>query len=201
MIRQRVTLHTPLLGHLVRVLTGLLGLALLWYGLMVVLLAVKVSPHTVNSLSGYRRLYDDGVALSPRDFTTAVRLIAGFGGLIAFLVFSYLALQAIPRPHLARGEVDLGRRERGATIVRPRAVERVAEFAACANPEVTAASGRLGDQELTVNVGVRRATAAAAAIRDVQSRVGAALDRHELPDLPINVTLTAYDRRTRRELS
>ena len=88
-------------------LTLVLGLLLLWYGLMVVLLAVKVSPHTVNSLSAYRTLYDDAVDLKRSDFTTLRRLIAGFAGLIAFVVFLYLAFKAWPRPYLARREISL----------------------------------------------------------------------------------------------
>ena len=63
MTRQRINLHTPAFGYIVAVLTLVLGALLLWYGLMVVLLAVKVSPHTVNSLSAYRTLYDDAVDL------------------------------------------------------------------------------------------------------------------------------------------
>jgi hypothetical protein len=200
-IRQRITLRTPLLAHLVRALTVVLGVALLWYGLMTVLLAVKVSPDTVNSLSAYRSLYADAVGLTGGDFTTGVRLLGGFAGVIAFLLFIYLALQELPRPHLARGDVDLDQHERGSTIVRPRAIERVAESAARGNSAVTAAAGRLGDRELTVNIGLRRASVVAETMRDVQSRVGYALDRHELPDLPINVILTDYERRTRRELS
>ncbi len=45
----------------------LLALALVWYGVMVILLAAKVSPHTVNSISAYRTIYDTlaGFALSP----------------------------------------------------------------------------------------------------------------------------------------
>ncbi|MEA2211109.1 MAG: hypothetical protein QOF83_1057, partial [Solirubrobacteraceae bacterium] len=156
MIRQRITLRTPLLAHLVRALTVVLGVALLWYGLMTVLLAVKVSPDTVNSLSAYRSLYADAVGLTGGDFTTGVRLIGGFAGVIAFLLFIYLALQELPRPHLARGDVDLDQHERGSTIVRPRAIERVAESAARGNSAVTAAAGRLGDRELTVNIGLRR---------------------------------------------
>ena len=54
----------------------LLGVVLVWYGLMVVLLAVKASPHTVNSISAYRTLYHDAAGLTASDFTTARRLIA-----------------------------------------------------------------------------------------------------------------------------
>jgi len=153
--RQRINLRTPLLAYLVRALTLLLGLGLIWYGLMVVLLAVKVSPHTVNSISAYRTLYDDAISLKPSDFGTLVRLIAGFAGLIVFLVFIYLAFQELPLPYLARGEVALDEQECGQTMVKPRAIERVAELAAQGNPNVTAAAGRLGDQELSLTRIVR----------------------------------------------
>jgi len=199
--RQRINLRTPLLAYLVRTLTLVLGLGLIWYGLMVVLLAVKVSPHTVNSISAYRTLYDDAISLKPSDFSTLVRLIAGFGGLIVFLVFIYLAFQELPRPYLARGEVALDEQERGKTIVKPRAIERVAELAAQGNPNVTAAAGRLGDQELSLNIGMRRASIAADTLTDVHQRVSADLERHQLPSLSVNVTLTGYDQKTRRELS
>jgi hypothetical protein len=201
MIRQRINLRTPVLAHVVRVLTFVLALALIWYGLMVVLLAVKVSPHTVNSISAYRTLYNDAAGIHPGDFTTTRRLIFGFGGLLAFLVFTYLALQELPRPYLARGEVTLDEQPRGVTKIEPRAFERVAELAAAESPDVTAAAGRLGDEELSVNIGVRRAGASAESLKDVHRRVAAGLERHELPSLPVNVTLTSYDRKTRRELS
>jgi hypothetical protein len=201
MIRQRVNLRTPLLGHLVAVLTIVLALGLVWYGLMVVLLAVKVAPHTVNSLSAYRTLYDDVADLKRSDFTTVRRLIAGFAGLIVFVVFMYLTFKAWPRPYLARGDVPLEDNERGTTTIQPRAVERVAEIAARANPDVTAARGRLGDDELSVGVNARRASTIAETLRDVHQRVRAQLEQHDLPNVPVNVTLTGYDRQTKRELS
>ena len=201
MTRQRVRLRTPLLGHLVAGLTIVLALALVWYGLMVVLLAVKVSPHTVNSLSAYRTLYDDAADLKPSDFTTLRRLIAGFAGFAAFLVFLYLAFKAWPRPYIARATITIGADEDGSTLVQPRAIERVAELAACANPDVTTASGRLDDGKLAVGIDSGRATAAAETLRDVHRRVGSALEEHQLPVFPVNVTLTGYDPQTRRELS
>jgi hypothetical protein len=201
MIRQRVNLRTPALGHLVAFLTIVLAALLLWYGLMVVLLAVKVSPHTVNSLSAYRTLYNDAIDLKHSDFTTLRRLIAGFAGFLAFLVFLYLAFKAWPRPYLTRSEVTLQDDKHGTTTIEPRAIERVAELAAQGNPDVTAASGRLGDDELSVGVNARRASLAAETLRDVHQRVRSELERHDLPNLPVNVTLTGYDRQTRRELS
>jgi hypothetical protein len=200
MTRQRVHLRTPGLGQLVALLTLVLALALVWYGLMVALLAVKVSPHTVNSLSAYRTLYDDAVGLNRSDFTTLRRLVAGFAGLIAFLLFSYLAWKAWPRPYLTQ-EITVDEHRHGSTAVQPRAFERVAEIAARAHPDVTAASGRLGNDELTVRVDSPSAGVIAETLRDVHQRVEAELKRHELPNLPVNVTLTGYDRQTRRELS
>ena len=200
-MRQRITLRTPVLAYLVRLLTLVFALALVFYGVMVVLLAVKVSPHTVNSMSAYRSLYNDLAGLTKHDFSTPIRFIAGFGGFLLFLLCLYLAIQELPRPYLARGNVKFEPDERGDTIVRPRAVERVAELAAFGNSDITAARGRLGDQELNVDVAVRRAIPAAATLIDVRDRVRADLKRHELPDLPVNVTLTGFDRKTRRELS
>ena len=149
MIRQRINLRTPALGYLVALLTIVLGALLLWYGLMVVLLAVKVSPHTVNSLSAYRTLYDDAVGLKASDFTTLRRLIAGFcrADRVPGLSLSRRS-RAWPRPFLARGDVTLEDNEHGTTLIEPRAIERVAELAARGNPDVTAASGRLGDEQL-----------------------------------------------------
>jgi hypothetical protein len=202
MIRQRINLRTPAGSYLVRALTVLLGLALLWYGLMAVLLAVKVSPHTVNSLSAYQTLYNDATSLKASDFTTIRRLIAGFAGLIAFLVFTYLAMQMWPRPYFARGEVDLSKdHERGTVLVAPRAIERLAELAARGNPDVSTAAGRLGDRQLNIAIDSKRASLVAATLRDVQRRVQDELVHHELPSLPVYVTLTGYDRQTRREVS
>jgi hypothetical protein len=200
-IRQRVHLRTPALAYVVRLLTVLLALALFWYGLMVVLLAVKVPAHTVNELSAYRTLYHDAADLKSADFTTAARLIAGFAGLLVFVVGIYLALQELPRPYLARGEFTIDEHDRGDTSVQPRAVERVAEIAAKANGGVTAARGRLGDELVEVGIHVRSARAGAETLRDVQQRVSSALQEHGLPALPVNVTLTGYDRKTTRELS
>jgi hypothetical protein len=201
MIRQRINLRTPVLAYVVRALTLVLALGLVWYGLMVVLLAAKVSPHTVNSISAYRTLYDDVAGIKASDFTTSVRILVGVAGLIAAVGFLYLALQEIPRPYLARGDVDLQNHALGVTVIKPRAIERVAELAARANENVTTASGRLGDQELSLEVAMRRAGRAAETLADVRTRVLSDLDRHQLPDLPVNVTLTGYDRTTRKELS
>jgi hypothetical protein len=199
--RQRVHLRTPALAYAVRLLTIVFGAALVWYGTMIILLAVKVSPPTVNSISAYRTLFNDIVSLNPGDFTTSVRLIAGFGAFLAFLILVYLALQELPRPYLARGPISLGEQPQGETVARARAIERLGEIAAQTDPDVTSASGRLGDRELAVSISVRRAGQAAETLTGVHQKVRNALTQHELPNLPVNVTLIGYDRTTKRELA
>ncbi len=201
MIRQRVNLRTPALALLVRALTLLLALGLLWYGLMVVLLAVKVSPHTVNSISAYRTLYDDLIGLHEHDFTTARRLIAGAVGVFTFLILLVLALQELPRPYLARQDTRLpGGEGRGTTTVQPRALERLAEAAARSHPAVGSASGRLGDGHLYLSIGLRRPGTVVDDLREIHRRVRSELVRHEMPTLPVDVTLTSLEERSGRNL-
>lgn len=201
MIRQRVNLRTPGLALVVRALTLILALGLLWYGLMVVLLAVKVAPHTVNSISGYRTLYNDVIGIHGHDFTTSRRLIAGAIGLIAFLILLPLALQELPRPYLARRETRLDQtQERGTTTIQPRAVERAAEAAARSHPGVSSASGRLGDGHVYLSIGLRHPGSAVEDLREVHRRVRSELVRHELPTLPVDVTLTSLDGQSGRTL-
>lgn len=201
MMRQRIKLRTPVLVYVVRLLTIVCGLALVWYGAMIVMLTVKVSPHTVNSISAYRTLYHDIAGLKASDFSNTVRLVAGFGGLLAFVTLVYLAVQEFPRPYLARGKVTLDEQPRGDTVIKPRAIERAAEIAAQTNPNVTSAASRLGDEELSVHISTSRASLSAETLTDVHERVEAALDRQDLPALAVNVTLTGYDPKTKRELS
>ncbi len=190
MRRPRVHLHTPATALLVRALAVLLALALLWYGAMVVLLAVKVSPHTVDSLSAYRALYDHLTRLHEHDFTTLVRVVAGVAGVVACFVLVFLAFEEIPRPYLARSQVRLQEGEHGRTLLAPRAIERMAEIAARGSDGVTAASGRLDGRQLGVLIGVSR-TNPAEVLEDVRRRVRSDLERHELPSLPVNVTLNS----------
>jgi hypothetical protein len=184
-----------------RIVPLVLALGLIWYGLMVLLLAVKVSPSTVNSISGYRTAYNYLSGLTPSDVGGGVTraIIAGIG-IVAFIVFGYLALKQLPRPYLARRELPLAADEHGEVHVEPRAVERLAEVAASRNPAVTGARGRYSIDHLTIDVSVRRARNLAETLQDTQRRVVDALQQHELPAMPVNVTLAGYDRRQRREL-
>ena len=75
------------------------------------------------------------------------------------------------------------------------------QLAARGNPKVTEAAGRLGDEELSIDIGMGRATIAADTLSDVRGCISTDLERHRLLSLRVNVTLTGYDRNTRRELA
>ena len=202
MLRQRVRSRGFALSHIVaRLLVIALALALLWYGAMVILLAFKVSPDTVDSISGYRTAYDYLTGLEPDDITSDVRLVVGLGGLAVFLLFGYLAWREIPRPYLARGDLQLSGGDRGAVDVNARAVERVAEQAALEHDGVADARGLYHDDALTLEIVARGARDVPATLSAVREQAAESLDRHDLPALPVNVTLTGLDRKNRRELA
>jgi hypothetical protein len=199
-IRQRLRLRRLRLAFLGRALLVLVALGLVWYGAMVVLLALKVSPDTVESLSGYRSAYDALAGLEPDDITGTVRLIAGLSGLIVLLVFGALAIAEFPRPYLARSPVRLTQDERGTVELAPRAIERVAEVAASEEGAVADTRARLADEEVTLELTVERARDIPDALRRAQERAGAGLARHGLPVSTVNVTLARFHPTTRKEL-
>lgn len=196
MIRQRVNLRRRTGALLARGLAIAFALALVYGGGLEALLALKLhglGPDEVNRLTGYRTAYHWLAGLQRADFTTDRSLIAGFGGLLVFLVFAALALRSLPRPYLTRTEIGLPPSDRGATIVRPRAVERIAEAAAQGNERVIGVTGRLGDGALHVDIGIDTAPGVAETLADVRARVRFQLGRHDLPVMPVNVTLTGYE--------
>jgi hypothetical protein len=203
MIRQRVNLRRGTGALLVRGLTIVFALALIYGGVMDALLSLKLGPSLgpdkINELTDYRTGYHWLAALHSGDFTTAISLIAGFTGLLVFLFFASLVLGALPRPYLTRTDVGLPLTDRGATIVRPRAVERIAETAAQTSEHVIGVTGRLGRGALHVDIGIDTAPEAARTLTDVRRLVSEQLARHDLPPMPVNVTLTGYERSTRRE--
>jgi len=201
MLRQRLRDRTSPLVFMGRLITLVFALALIWYGLMTLLLALKVSPSTVDAISGYRTAFDWLAGLSPADVDgTVTRAIVAAAGAAAFLLFGYLALKQLPRPYLARHELELAADEHGEVTVEPRAIERLAEVAAARHPAVTDARGRYSTDDLSVELSVGRARDLATTLQDAQQRVVHALEQHELPAMPVNVTLTGYDRRNKREL-
>lgn len=198
MIRQRVSLRRRTGALLARGLAIAFALALIYGGALDALLALKLrhlGPVQINRISGYRTADHWLAGLRRSDFTTAHALIAGGGGLLVFLLFAGLVLRSLPRPYLTRTELALAPAERGATIVRPRAVERIAEVAAQHSEHVIGVTGRLGDGELHVDIGIDTAPEAAATLTDVRTRVREGLARHDLDAMPVNVTLTGYEPR------
>jgi hypothetical protein len=201
MPRQRLRERSSPLVIVGRVVTLVFALALIWYGLMTVLLAVKASSGTVNALSGYRTAFDWLSGLTPGDVDGgATRAIIAAAGVVAFVFFGYCAVKQIPRPYLARRHLDLAADDRGEVTVEPRAIERLAEVAAAAHPAITEARGRYAIDDISVDISVRRARDVADALRDAHERVVDALRQHELPAMPVNITLTGYERRHRRDL-
>lgn len=200
MLRQRLRTR-PGRGLVGRFVLTLVACSLVWYGLMLVLLAVKVSPSTVDGLSGYRSAYDFLERLGPSDFDGATRAIVAGAALLAFLILGLAAWRAVPRPELARHEIDLHADDHGEVVVSPRAVERMAEISACRVAGVAAAHGRWGGDAVDVGISASRARGLDATLREVQARVAEGLGTHGLPSVPVNVTLTGFQRRTRRELN
>ena len=198
--RQRIRERPSVLMVVGRIVPLVLALGLIWYGLMLVLLALKVSPSAVNAISGYRTAFNYLSGLTPDDVDGGVtRAIIAGSGIAAFLVFGYLAFKQLPRPYLARRELPLAADEHGEVSVEPRAIERIAEVAASRHSAVTDARGRYSVDDLAVDVSVRRARDLATTLHDAQQRVADALEEHELPAMAVNITLTGYDRQ-RREL-
>jgi hypothetical protein len=201
MPRQRVRERPSVLAVVGRLVPLVLALALIWYGAMLVMLAAKVAPSTVNSVSGYRTAYNYLSGLTPADVGGgATRAILAGAGVAAFLVFGYLAFKQLPRPYLARRDLSLSADRRGEVVVEPRAIERIAELAAKAHPAVSDARSRYSVDDLTVEVNLRRAHDVAQTLQNAQGRIVQALEQHELPAMPVNITLIGYDSRSRREV-
>jgi len=201
MTRQRLRAHDSPLRFLGRVVLVLALLAPLWYGAMLVALALKVSPDAIDTISGYRTAFDFLADLEPDDVDGTMRLIAALSGVAALLVFGYLAWKEIPRPYLSRSDAALRTDGRGALVVEPRAIERAAEVAASAHPWVSEARARYGDDEVTLDVRLDRTGDVAAELRAVQRRTRESLNRHGLPAMPVNVELAGFERKRRRELA
>lgn len=199
-LRQSVREHRSPFVYLGLLLLVPVALALIWYGLMLVALAFKVSPQDVNAVSGYRDAYEFLAGLEAPDVTRMIRLITALAGLAAFLIFGFLAWKLIPRPYLARGELTLSEDRRGTSTLEPRAVERAVEIAAREHSSVGDAKARYGDDGIEVDVDLARAQDVPDTLREVQRGVREALQRHDLPDVPVSVTLTGLDRQRRREL-
>jgi hypothetical protein len=202
MLRQRLRTRTSPLAFIQRLLELALALALIWYGLILAGLALDViGRDSADTYSGYRTTYDFVADLLAGRASDSERLIAGIAGLAAFLLLLTVAFKLRPRPYLARHDLELEAGDRGTVTVQPRAVERLAEGIALQHPAVASASARVGTDDLAVLLELRRARDLPDTLRTVQRSVSTGLERHGLPTVPINVTLTGYDRSSKRELN
>lgn len=200
--RQRLRIESSTITTTVaRVLVAILGAAIAWYGLMVALLACKVSPDFVNDISGYRTAFDYLAGLGPEDISGSDRLIVAIVALILALLAGLLLWLGLPRPHLARHAVDVQETDRGNTEIRPRAIERAVESAALGHPAVVGARARYEDDGIALDVTSRHAATLVDTLREVEDRAFESLEQHELELERVDVTLAGYGSSNGRELA
>jgi hypothetical protein len=183
-----------------RALAALVGLALVLYGAGLVALAAGASPSTVNAVTGYRTAFDALTGLTPADIGSQDRIVVAVIGVVVGLLAAWLAWSALPRPHLARTDVELRHERDGVTTVTPRAIERVAETAALRHHEVTGARARCDDGAVAVDIATDRAEGMAQTLRAVRDSTTEQLVAHGLSADRVDVTITAYDRPKGRTL-
>jgi len=201
MLRQRIHLQGSSLANSVgRILVALLGAAIVWYGLMVILLAFKVTPRVVNDISAYRTAFDYLTGLKADDISSSDRLIVAIVALVLALLALFLLWRALPRPHLARHAIEVEQTDLGTTEIQPRAVERVIEGAALEHPAVIGARARYDDDRIDLAVTARRAPTLVETLRDVEERAFQSLADHQLQLERVDVTLAGYDSPNGREL-
>lgn len=202
MPRQRLRVDFSTLSQiLARVFVAAVALALVYGGLVVLLLALGVGSADVERISRYRAAYDALTGIMASDITGEVRLVAAIVGLVAFAVFGLLAWRGLPRPYLARSDTRLSDDVRGYVNVSPRALERAAEGAALGVPAVTGARGRHDADRVSLEITARGAADVPATLAAVRERARDSLRTHGLPEMPIDCTLTALERKNRRELA
>ena len=202
MVRQRLRVRgSALVGLAGRALVLVLAAALIWYGTMLTLLALKVSPQTVNKLSGYRDAYDYLATLQAADISASDRIVVAIVGLVVALAAGALLWRGLPRPHLARGSLTLPATGRGQTDIQPRALERAVEAAATEHPAVVGARARHHDGTLALTITARDAPNAVQTLHEVRDRAHDSLARHGLDLSTVDVTLSGFDSQNRRELA
>jgi hypothetical protein len=201
MPRQRLSVEgSPLASAAGRALVVLLGAALIYYGAMLVLLALKVSPSVVNDLSGYRTAFDYLSGLSAGDISSTERLIVAIVALLLGLIALYLLWRGLPRPHLTRHEVKVTEADRGTTEIQPRAMERAVEAAALGHPAVVGARARYGDDALALAITAGDAADLVETLHAVEDRAHQSLEQHELELDRVDVTLAGYNATNGRKL-
>ncbi len=193
MIRQRVHLRRVGVGEVIlRVLVTALGLALMFYGAMALLAALKLAPSTINSISAYRTIEHALQSITAHNITGTDRIITAAAGVACLLIFAPLCWRALPRPYLARTPATLpDQPDPGTTEIAPRALERAVELAAQGDPRVQRARARSNADvvELDVELGDLDGELLSP-LSELQQRVRHRLGEQGLPPVRIDVTLT-----------
>lgn len=200
MPRQRLGLPGGVLTTLGQKLMVLVGLALVWGGAVVVLLAAGVAPADVQTYTGWRTVYDELAALGPASWDDTTAIVVAVVGVVLFLVLLRLGWAQRITPHLARTDEVLRDDELGTVTVDPRAIERAAEIAAGRGAAVHAVRARLGEDELTVTIHARGADEIAETLRGAQQRVRAALQDTGTPEQSVRVVVTRFTAPSTRDL-
>jgi hypothetical protein len=202
MLRQRIHVEGSSTATTIgRFLVALLGAAIAWYGLMLMMLAFKVSASFVNDISGYRTAFDYLSGLTSGDISSTDRVIVAGIALLLALIALFLLWRGLPRPHLARHDVTVTETDRGITEIGPRAMERAVEAAALEHPAVVGARARLDDDGIALAITARGASELVKTLHEVEDRAFASLDRHQLELGRVDVTLAGYDSPNGRELA
>lgn len=202
MFRQRIHIEGSSTANTVgRFLVALLGAAIAYYGLMLIMLAFKVSPSFVNDISGYRTIFDYLSGLQPGDIGSTDRLIIAGAAVLLALIALFLIWRGLPRPHLARHEVKITETELGSTEIQPRAMERAIETAALEHPAIVGARARVDDGNVALAVTASKAVDLVKTLHEVEDRAFESLERHQLELERVDVTLAGFDSPNGRELA
>lgn len=202
MLRQRIRVDGSSTATAVgRFLVALLGAVIAYYGLMLMMLAFKVSPKTVNDISGYRTAFDYLSGLTPEDISSTDRLIIAGAALLLALIALFLLWRGLPRPHLARHEVKVTETGLGTTEIQPRAMERAVEAAALEHPAVVGARARLDDDGIALAITAGRAVDLVKTLHEVEDRAFESLGKHQLELERVDVTLAGFNSPNGRELA
>ena len=192
MIRQRVHLRSGVLVELLlRMLVSVLGLALVFYGAMVLLAALKLSPSTINQISGYRTVQHALESITAANISGQDRIIVAVAGVLCLIIFGWLAWRSLPRPYLARTRIALDQdQERGQTEIAPRALERAAQLIAHRDPHVTDARARSDQHAVEITVQLRDLDLdLLEPMQRIQGRVRDGLAEQGFPAVAIDLTL------------
>jgi hypothetical protein len=200
MPRQRLGLPSGVLTTIGQKLMLLVGLALIWGGAVVALLAAGVAPADVQGVTGYRTVYDELAAVGPATWDDTTAIVIAVAGVVLFVALLALGWAQRITPHLARTDLVLTDDDLGVVTVDPRAIERAAEIAAGRGAAVHAVRARLGEDGMSITIHARGAAEIPDTLRGAQQRVRAALQDAGTPQQTVRVVVTRFTAPSTREL-